>query len=180
MGLLLLTGGAGQRFGGPKHVQPHPEGGTWGTHLLRVFRSQHPTGPVRLLGAPLPDHPDLHPIEDPREGPARALCHWATRESLRATRWWVVACDQIHWTSATYGPWEARALAADPQAAHWVMARVEGRLQFLGGFLAAALLPRLASLPQRSLWGLHEQLPVRLLEAEGHEWDDVDTPEALP
>lgn len=180
VGLLLLTGGAGQRFGGPKHSQPHPEGGTWSDQILRVFRSQHPQGPVRLLGAALPEHPDLLPFEDPREGPALALRHWAPRETLLATRWWIVACDQIFWSPERYRRWEGQALAADPRAERWVLARVEGRLQFLGGFLATALLPSLAQLPQRSLWGLHEQLPVCLLEAEGPEWDDVDTPEALP
>lgn len=177
LGLLLLTGGAGQRFGAPKHLQPHPQGGSWGDHLVRVFRSRHPGGPVRLLGAPLPEHPLLIPVEDPREGPAHALRHWAAREDQAVQRWWVLACDQISWSPLRLQAWEARARAADPHAEGWVLAQVQGRLQFLGGFLGSCLLPQVAGIPARSLWALQEQLPVKILEAEGPEWDDVDTPQ---
>ena len=72
-GLLLLSGGAGRRMGSPKHALGHPAGGSWGGHLVRVFESVFPGGPILVLGEPLPDRPELQALEDPREGPAMAL-----------------------------------------------------------------------------------------------------------
>ena len=80
-GLLLLSGGSGTRMGAPKHALPHPGGGSWGGHLVGVFAAVFPDGPVQVLGDPLPDHPDLPRLEDPREGPAVALRTWARLEA---------------------------------------------------------------------------------------------------
>ena len=49
-GLLLLTGGRGRRLGGPKHLRPHPAGGSWGGHLAGVFAAVFPGGPVQVRG----------------------------------------------------------------------------------------------------------------------------------
>ena len=57
-GLLLLTGGKGQRLGGTKHDRPHPSGGSWGGHLVAVHQAVFGDAPVCVLGAPLPDQPD--------------------------------------------------------------------------------------------------------------------------
>jgi molybdopterin-guanine dinucleotide biosynthesis protein A len=180
-GLLLLTGGLGRRFGGPKHLQAHPGGGTWGGHLVAVFGSVFPEGPVQLLGQALPDHPELPPLADPSAGPAVALRHWAdlTRAQPQPSRWWVVPCDQLRWTPELLIAWHQAAVAADPEATHWVMARHGGRLQPLGGFLAASLLPLIAPLPVRSLMAMAEALPSLSLDSPGEHWLDVDTPEAL-
>jgi molybdopterin-guanine dinucleotide biosynthesis protein A len=178
-GLLLLTGGLGRRFGAPKHLQPHPAGGTWGGHLAAVFEAVFPGGPVRLLGEGLPDRPDLAPLADPRQGPALALRHWASGAEDHPERWWIVGCDQIGWSAETLRAWHRAAAAADPGAQHWVLARVDGRIQPLGGFLADALVPGLARAGGRSLMALSEALPARILEADGAHWLDVDTPDAL-
>jgi len=58
-GLLLLSGGAGQRMGARKHALEHPAGGSWGGHLVRVFETVFPEGPIQVLGEPLPDSPEL-------------------------------------------------------------------------------------------------------------------------
>lgn len=178
-GLLLLTGGRGQRLGGPKHLRPHPDGGTWGGHLVRVFGSVFPGCPMQVLGEGLPDRPDLAPIADPRAGPAVALRRWAALDRSHPPRWWIVACDQVRWTPETLEAWHAAAAAADPAAAHWVLARAGGRIQPLGGFLADPLVERLPGAGSASLLSLVEALPCLVLEAEGDPWLDVDTPEAL-
>lgn len=103
-----------------------------------------------------------------------ALRHWAARTPLGPERWWVVACDLPHWDPPRLQAWMARVIGADPDAQHWVLARVQARLQFLGSVLPQALLPRLAQTEGRSLWALHEALPHLYLEAEGPEWTDVD------
>jgi len=174
-GLLLFTGGQGRRFGGAKHTQPHPDGGTWGGHLAGVFSAVFPHGPIQVLGLGLPDRPDLVPMADPGAGPAVALRHWAGRCGLRADRWWLLPCDQLAWTSASLADWHRVAEAADPGAAHWVMARTEGRAQPLGGFLAASLLDPLSRLPGQALMALADALPCRLLDAQAGPWRDVDT-----
>jgi len=180
-GLLLLTGGLGRRFGGPKHLQPHPAGGSWGGHLAAVFEAVFPGAPMQLLGEGLPDRPDLAPLADPRQGPALALRHWAAGAGggSHPERWWIVACDQIRWTAETLRAWHGAAAAADPGAAHWVLARARGRIQPLGGFLADGLVAGLARAQGRSLIALTEAAPCLILDADGEHWLDVDTREAL-
>lgn len=175
-GLVLLTGGRGRRFGAPKHLQPHPAGGSWGGHLVRVFEAVFPGGPVQVLGEALPDRPDLAPRDDPRQGPAEALRRWAAAPGAQPRHWWIVACDQIRWTPEALAAWHARAAAADPGAEHWVLARHQGRLQPLGGFLAGVLAPRLAGAPGAALMALVDALPCRILEAAGEAWLDQDIP----
>lgn len=178
-GLLLLTGGAGRRFGGPKHAQPHPGGGTWGGHLVEVFLCVFPGGPVQLLGEPLPDRPDLVPMADPCRGPAAALVHWAGRATGTPQRWWVVACDQVRWTPEALKAWHGRVLEADPRAERWVMAQVEDHDQYLGSFLPADLVARMAGLQAGSLRDLARGLPTETIPWPHACWSDVDTPEAL-
>lgn len=178
-GLLLLTGGRGRRFGGPKHLQPHPAGGTWGGHLVAVFAAVFPDGPVQLLGQGLPDRPELVPAMDPAAGPAVALRLWAARPGPRPRRWWVAACDQVRWTPDHLRAWHQAVEAADPGAGHWVLARSGGRIQPLGGFLAEGLVAAMAGARADSLMGLVEALPSLVLDSEGEQWLDVDTPEAL-
>ncbi|MBP1771544.1 MAG: hypothetical protein H6P99_707 [Holophagaceae bacterium] len=176
VGLLLLTGGAGHRMGGAKHALPHPEGGSWGGHLVRVFKAVYPEAPIQLLGAPLPDHPDLPRLDDPREGPAVALRTWASAKTTSVDRWWVVACDQVRWTPERLATWAGRCEQADPAGAQWVVALHRDRLQPLGGWLPEALRPVLAATPERSLMRLMEALPHLALSSQGPEWEDVDTP----
>jgi molybdopterin-guanine dinucleotide biosynthesis protein A len=178
-GLLLLTGGRGRRLGGPKHLRPHPAGGSWGGHLAGVFAAVFPGGPVQVLGEALPDRPDLVPLSDPLQGPAAALGHWAGLERAHPLRWWVAACDQVRWTPEALDAWHRLAAAADPRAEHWVLARHEGRIQPLGGFLADSLVERLRGTSSGSLLSLVEALPSLILDAQGDPWLDVDTPEAL-
>jgi molybdopterin-guanine dinucleotide biosynthesis protein A len=178
-GLLLLTGGRGLRFGGPKHLQPHPDGGTWGGHLAAVFDSVFPGCPVQVLGEGLPDRPDLAPLADPRQGPAAALGHWAAQTRDHPLRWWIVACDQIGWTGSALDAWHGAVSRADPAAAHWVLARSQGRIQPLGGFLADRLVPALAGARGGPLMALVDAAPCLVLDAQGDPWLDVDTPEAM-
>jgi molybdopterin-guanine dinucleotide biosynthesis protein A len=176
-GLLLLSGGAGSRLGAPKHALAHPNGGSWGGHLARVFEEVFPGAPVQVLGESLPDRPELPRLDDPREGPAVALRAWAASEAPAVDLWWVVACDQVRWTPARLEAWSAACEAADPAHAHWVLALHGGHLQPLGGWLPAALRPALAATTARSMKALVEALPHLVLPAEGEEWADVDTPE---
>lgn len=178
-GLLLLTGGRGRRFGGPKHLQPHPAGGTWGGHLAGVFQAVFPDGPVQLLGEGLPDRPDLAPADDPRQGPAAALRHWAGLERSHPLRWWILACDQIRWTPEALEAWHRAAAAADPRAEHWVLGRFQDRIQPLGGFLADGLVPRLGLGSARALMALVDAMPCLILPVAGDPWLDVDTPDSL-
>lgn len=178
-GLVLLTGGKGERLGGPKHGRPHPEGGSWGGHLVRVFRTVVPEGPVQVLGAALPDHPDLPRVEDPREGPAVALRAWARSGPPPARRWWVVACDQVHWTAPAFAAWLAEAEAADPEGEAWILVRRAERRQPLGGFAGTALLPPTVSSRATSLHALLEGLAVRELPGAAWAGDDLDTPADL-
>jgi molybdopterin-guanine dinucleotide biosynthesis protein A len=175
-GLVLLTGGRGRRFGGPKHLQPHPAGGTWGGYLVGVFEAVFPGGPVQVVGDGLPDRPDLAPVPDPRRGPAEALRAWAGQIRERPRRWWLLACDQIRWTPEALARWHGLAAAADPGAGHWVLARHRGRLQPLGGFLGGTLVPRLPALPGAALRDLVAALPCRVLESADEAWLDQDTP----
>lgn len=175
---MLLTGGQGQRLGGPKAFRPHPGGGTWASHLVAVHQSVFPDRPQWVLGDPLP-HSPIHHLDDARQGPASALIAWAQSDHPPVTRWWVVACDQIHWTPDRLARWQDLAAAADPDGLAWVLARVGDHVQFLGGFLGHALLPTLAETQARSLWALHDLLPVHILETQGPEWRDIDHPEDL-
>lgn len=177
LGLVVLTGGQGQRLGGPKHDRPHPAGGTWGGHLVRVFRQVAPEGPVVLLGAPLPDAPACRPVEDPQQGPAVALRMWASSHPEPVHRWWVVACDQVAWTEAALRAWWREAERCDPGGDHWVIGRVAGQVQPLGGFLGGALVPWLAQAEGRAMRDLLNQLPC--IEREGPRASglDIDTPD---
>jgi molybdopterin-guanine dinucleotide biosynthesis protein A len=176
-GLLLLSGGAGQRMGARKHALEHPAGGSWGGHLVRVFATVFPKGPVLVLGEPLPDRPELPHLDDPREGPAAALRLWASAAAPEVDRWWVVACDQVRWTPESLRAWAGLCAAADPAADHWVVGLHEGHLQPLGGWLPASLRPLLAASRETSLWRLATALPHLALPQAGPEWTDVDTPE---
>jgi len=177
VGMLLLSGGSGSRMGAAKHALDHPKGGSWGGHLVRVFQSVFPSSPVLLLGEPLPDHPDLPSLDDPREGPAVALRAWAAEEVPEVDRWWVVACDQVRWTRDLLADWLARCEAADPSARHWMMAHHGGHLQPLGGWLSSSLRPALAASTERSLMALATALPHLVVPSDGAEWVDVDTPD---
>ena len=176
-GLLLLSGGSGKRMGAPKHALDHPAGGSWGGYLAQVFESVFPGGPILVLGDPLPDRPGLPRLDDPREGPAVALRTWAAGESPEVDRWWVVACDQVRWTSERLAEWARIGEIEDPDATRWVMALHGGQLQPLGGWLPSALRPALAASTARSLMVLAASLPYLALPREGSEWADVDTPE---
>ncbi|HJU82935.1 MAG TPA: NTP transferase domain-containing protein [Holophagaceae bacterium] len=178
-GLLLLTGGGGLRLGGPKHLRPHPAGGSWGGRLVGIFREVCPEGPVMVLGAPLPDLPGLPRMEDPREGPAVALRFWAGRRVPDARRWWVVPCDQVDWTAQGFEGWLEAAEAADPGGLAWALARVGQRPQPLGGLLGSALRLPLAGLAFTRVHELAAALPQAPLPAECYQGMDVDTPEDL-
>ena len=172
-GLVLLTGGRGARLGGPKHGRAHPEGGSWGGHLVRVFQAVVPDGAVMLVGEALPDFPDLPRLEDPREGPAVALRTWAASSPPAARRWWILACDQPRWTAEAFAAWLAEAEGVDHA---WALVVRDGHRQPLGGFIPAALLLALAQSDAMSLRALMAALPVR--ELTGADWrgDDIDTP----
>jgi molybdopterin-guanine dinucleotide biosynthesis protein A len=175
-GLLLLTGGRGARMGTSKHDLRHPSGLSWGNHLVVVFHSVFPAGPVQILGEALVDRPDLPVLEDPRQGPVVALQHWAASPAPAAERWWVVACDQVRWDEGDLRSWAGLAEAGDPEQGHWVVGRCEGHLQPLGGFLPHRLRPALAKAEARSLLALVEALPHLALASDLPGWRDVDTP----
>lgn len=176
LGLLLLTGGGATRLGGRKCGRMHPEGGTWGGHLVRTFQAVS-AGPVWVLGDPVPDHPGLARLDDPREGPAVALRAWAACRPSGADRWWIVACDQVRWTASDLQAWLHLAASEDPGA--WVMARSEGMRQYFGSLFPACMLPRLAATPGTSLRALADALPSVVLEWEAPMWRDIDTFEDL-
>lgn len=177
--MLLLTGGIGSRLGGPKHDLPHPSGGTWGSHLVSVFRNIFPDGPVHLLGDPLTGLTGLPAFPDPRQGPAVALQHWASLPAPQVDAWWVVACDQVRWRAPELRAWLALAEAADPGRGHWVIGKSGGQLQPLGGVLPHALRAALATATSRSLLALVAALPHCILENHLPGWADVDTVEDL-
>ncbi len=176
-GLLLLSGGAGTRMGAPKHALDHPEGGSWGGHLVRVFEAVFPGAPIQVLGEALPDRPDLPRLDDPREGPAVALRAWASANVPPVEVWWVVACDQVRWTIERLAEWAAVCESTDPAHTYWIMALHEGHLQPLGGWLSDVLRPALVASSARSLMALATSLPYLALPRDGEEWVDVDTPE---
>lgn len=178
-GLALLTGGQGARLGGPKHDRPHPEGGSWGGHLVRLFRAVVPGGPVGLIGGSLPDFPDLPRVADPQEGPAVALRAWTASSPPPARRWWIAACDQTRWTEDAFAAWLREAEGADPEGEAWTFVAREQHRQPLGGFAGQKLLPLIAASPARSLRGLLGSLPA--VECPGQAWlgADIDTPEDL-
>lgn len=176
LGLVLLTGGRGRRLGGPKHARPHREGRSWGGHLVSLFASKAPEGPVQLLGEGLPDRPDLPALPDEGLGPAAALIRWAGLPGPAAARWWVVACDQVRWTEALLGDWLAQVGEADPSGETWVVGEALGHLQPLGGVLPEALRKALAASREERLGALVRSLPHRVLAWDSPAWRDVDTP----
>ena len=184
LGMLLLTGGQGRRLDGPKHDRPHPSGGTWGGHLVRVFREVFPGGPVQILGEPLPDIEDLKGkgitvVSDPRQGPAVALSTWARSEPPPAVRWWVVPCDQVTWTTTDLLAWYSLADDADPKGRGWVMVREGEREQPLGGFMGSRLLPSLASFEESRVRDLVARLPRCIVASQAYRGLDVDVPSDL-
>lgn len=177
-GLLLLTGGQGARMGSLKHDLPHPSGTTWGSHLVAVFQSVFPDGPVQVLGEALKDRPDLPVMDDPRQGPAVALRHWAAAFAPIVDVWWIVACDQVRWRAEDLRSWLALAQAADPDHLRWVIGRSDGYIQPLGGLLPHGLRSTLAESQACSLLVLAESLPHCILDNNLPGWRDVDTQEA--
>ncbi len=175
VGLLLLAGGQGSRMGTPKQDLPHPSGATWGSHLVTVFQSIFPDGPVQVLGKALVDRPDLMVMDDPRQGPAVALKHWAATDAPIVDVWWVVACDQVRWREEDLRSWIAHAQAADPEHRHWVLGSFDGHLQPLGGLLPHLLRPSLSEVEARSLVALVESLPHHVLSNNFPGWRDIDT-----
>jgi molybdopterin-guanine dinucleotide biosynthesis protein A len=144
---------------------------------VNVFEGLWPEGPIAILGEPLPDRPELLVFDDRREGPAAALRDWCAIPAPPADRWWVVACDQARWTQARLADWFRRVEAADPAAKHWVLAEHGGHLQPLGGFLPDSLRPALAGSKESSLIALVQTVPHLVLQTQGPEWLDLDTPE---
>jgi len=184
LGMLLLTGGQGRRLGGPKHNRPHPSGGTWGGHLVRVFREVFPWGPVQILGEPLPDIEDMMRtgitvVSDPLQGPAVALSAWARSEPPPTVRWWVVPCDQVTWTAADLTIWYSLAGDADPKGRGWVMVREGEREQPLGGFVGSVLLPLLASFEESRVRDMAARLPRCIVKSDAYRGLDVDVPADL-
>lgn len=184
LGMLLLTGGKGRRLGGPKHNRSHPAGGTWGGHLIRVFRAGFPRGPVQILGEPLPDIGDtmgagITVVQDPHQGPAVALTTWARSEPPPAVRWWVVPCDQVDWTTADLLAWYSLADDADPKGRGWVMVREGEREQPLGGFMGSMLLPSLATFEETRVRDLVARLPRCIVKSDAYRGLDVDVPTDL-
>ncbi len=180
VGLLLLSGGKGSRLGGTKHDRPHPGGQSWGGHLVMLHRKVFGEGPVCILGASLPDFPDLPLFTDPGEGPAVALRAWAAAEGVPdAERWWVVACDQVRWNETDLRNWHGQAETADPSCRSWVVAESGGRLQPLGGFLSHSLRATVAASPGTSMRALLETVPSTVVPSVLAAWEDIDTEQAL-
>jgi len=175
IGLLLLTGGQGNRMGTPKHNLMHPAGGTWGNHLVSVFRAAFPNGPVQVLGEALVDRPDLPVLDDPRQGPGVALKRWAAAPAPVVDLWWVVACDQVRWCEADLRSWVSLAQEIDPKHLHWVIAKFGGHVQPLGGLLPHQLRLPLTKAEAHSLMALVAGLPHHVLSNDLPGWRDVDT-----
>jgi molybdopterin-guanine dinucleotide biosynthesis protein A len=175
-GLLLLTGGASRRLGEPKHLQAHPDGGTWASHLFSVFREALGPGPVRFLGPGLQEHPECPSIPDEGSGPALALAAWARGERERCRRWWIAPCDQVRWSAQSLREWHRAACAADPRGAAWVAAVAGGHPQPLGGFLGGELLGTLAQASDSRMLALWKRLPHVELPWTGDTFNDVDDP----
>jgi len=173
LGLLLLTGGKGERMGAPKYALPFPGGGSWAGHLVSVFEAAFPDAELRILGNPVQERPELPVIEDPRQGPAIALQTWARTETLERDWWWIAACDQMRWDAETLARW-FQVAALGPE---WTLGRHQGRFQPMGSWLPGSLVPTLARQDCRSVFALVEALPHRLVDVEGPEWLDLDTPE---
>lgn len=178
-GVVLLTGGSSSRFGAPKHLQAHPEGGSWGSFLVRLFQAVLGDGPIRILGEPVAECPDLPRFDDPREGPARALTFWAAAETRTARRWWVVACDQVRWDPASLAAWHEAARRADPAGEAWVLPEILGERQPLGGFLGGALLPSVGRSTERRMHALTRSIPTVAMRWEAGPFLDLDDPEAV-
>lgn len=141
---------------------------------MDVFTSALGEGPVRILGEPVAERPELPRFDDPRQGPARALAGWAARETAAAPRWWVVACDQVQWEPEELRAWHAAAAAADPAGEAWVLAALQGEPQPLGGFLGGTLLGALAGATEQRLLRLAASLPQRVLPWRSPPFLDVD------
>lgn len=141
---------------------------------MRVFRETLGPGPERVLGEALPEHPEVAVLEDPREGPAAALVRWAGVERVQALRWWVVPCDQVHWTREFLEDWHRAAAAADPRGDFWVAAETEQGRQVLGGFLGGRLPPALARLRFRRVGELFGALPSLTRPWAWAPFEDVD------
>lgn len=178
-GMVLLTGGSSSRFGAPKHLQAHPEGGSWANFLIRLFQSVLGEGPIRVLGEPVAERSELPRFDDPREGPARALSHWAAAETRSARRWWVVACDQVRWDAASLAAWHEAARQADPSGEAWVLPEILGELQPLGGFLGGELQFRLGRSTERRMFVLARSVPHLGLPWEAGPFLDLDDAEAV-
>jgi hypothetical protein len=162
-------------MGEPKHNLRHPSGGTWGNHLVTVFETVFPDGPVQVLGEALAGRPDLPVLSDPRQGPAVALQHWALAAAPVVDLWWIVACDQVRWRATDLDTWVRQAETVDPGHERWLIGRFQGHLQPLGSLLPHRHRPLLAVAEARSLGALVESLPHHLLDSELPGWRDVDT-----
>jgi hypothetical protein len=132
---------------------------------------------MRLLGAPLEDHPDCPTLKDSGQGPAAALVAWAEETTDAPLRWWVVACDQVRWTAAALEAWHKTVELSDPEAKHWVLALEGARAQYLGGFLPSALVPGLAGQKANEMKTLVAKVPFQLIPWPNAGWQDLDTPE---
>lgn len=178
-GLLLLTGGVSRRFGAPKHLEAHPAGGTWASHLLAVYRETLGPGPVRILGPGLPEHPTCPALGDDGSGPALALAAWAKGERESCLRWWIAPCDQVRWRADSLREWHRAACKADPPGNAWVAAMTDGGPQPLGGFLGGNLRDALGKAQDSRVQALWRHLPHLEVPWRGNAFEDVDDPAAL-